>query len=836
MEPLTDTSVLPNIAAVAAALHECRLRAGTPSFSDITRRVVQLRRARGLPPGEAHVGRVTVYDCFREDRKRLDSELVIDIVQALGGTDADLRRWRVALRGLHQPNPAVGLVSVADDVPARTETFVGRDDEVAELLDTPGSVWVSGMPGVGKSELTFRAARELVESDAVRRVLVVDLRGHNPGGPAVEPAAAIDALLRSCGVNPGRLPADVDRAALLGRRLAEEHVLLILDDAADSEQTAFALKSWEGVRVWVTSRSMPEADVRQLSLEPFGVEDSVDLLAAHVGRKKVDGDRPAAEAVAESAGHLPLAVQIAATRLADKPDWSLQDHVEFIRQRHKVLRLDPPVQRTFSMSYHALPSPARILLRLIAVHRLAQIDGTSAFALAEGVIDDPQTALRVLTERHMLTTPRDGWYGIHELVRLHVEDLSLDEDAPAWRRAAARRLVTSLLARAWGAYRTRTLAMGEVPREPGIPLAEVAMDPATAEAFFRETTDLLLLAAHEAGVHLTDRPTAALISETLSAWLDHNGRFRDAHLLHEEALRGAREAGDEAGELRARLDLGMRLTAVGRYADSEPHLRAAAAMTDGDAREGVSVYNALGIVCERTGNVAEAEGLYHRSAELAQEIGDARRRGHALNNLAGLYMRTGRLDECQATLLRSIELAEGAGDHVSVARGLVNLSDVEFERGEPARAETSATEALGYFERLDQVPGVVICCSNLAAATRVLGRHDEAVGWAERGLRLSREIGMRQHETTLHARMSAALLDSGDPTGARASAESALAVAEEIGDPYATVLAHLALGDALIACGDTDEAREHWESSLRQADELAMPEAGEIRERLGTLG
>ena len=78
--------------ALVRELHTLRDSAGQPSFGDIAIGVSRVRRERGLAPEGARVGRTTVYDAFRVGRRRLDAELVADIVRALGGTPADAER------------------------------------------------------------------------------------------------------------------------------------------------------------------------------------------------------------------------------------------------------------------------------------------------------------------------------------------------------------------------------------------------------------------------------------------------------------------------------------------------------------------------------------------------------------------------------------------------------------------------------------------------------------------------------------------------------------------------------------------------------------------------
>ncbi len=87
----TDAGTLDEFTARLRAL---RAWAGDPSYAEITRRIGELRAARRLPGTECRPARITVYDCFRAGRHRLDVELVVDIVRALGGDEDDVRRWR----------------------------------------------------------------------------------------------------------------------------------------------------------------------------------------------------------------------------------------------------------------------------------------------------------------------------------------------------------------------------------------------------------------------------------------------------------------------------------------------------------------------------------------------------------------------------------------------------------------------------------------------------------------------------------------------------------------------------------------------------------------------
>src|SRR5215470_19097075 len=112
-------------------------------------------------------------------------------------------------------------------LPTDVPDFIGRGRELAALTDaarTATVVAVEGMAGVGKTTLAVHAAHLLAPRYPDGQ-LYLDLRAHAGCRAAVvEPAAALDTLLRLLDV-PGPLPEDfaeraaVWRSTLAGRRV-----------------------------------------------------------------------------------------------------------------------------------------------------------------------------------------------------------------------------------------------------------------------------------------------------------------------------------------------------------------------------------------------------------------------------------------------------------------------------------------------------------------------------------------------------------------------------------------------------------------------------------------
>lgn len=70
------------------AQHDCI------SYSAIAMRIAAARQGRGIPESAARVARSTVYDCFKPGRRRINPDLVAEIVIAMGENAQTADAWR----------------------------------------------------------------------------------------------------------------------------------------------------------------------------------------------------------------------------------------------------------------------------------------------------------------------------------------------------------------------------------------------------------------------------------------------------------------------------------------------------------------------------------------------------------------------------------------------------------------------------------------------------------------------------------------------------------------------------------------------------------------------
>lgn len=114
--------------------------------------------------------------------------------------------------------------------------------------------------------------------------LYLNLRGFEPSGTPVPPADALRNFLDAFHVPPERIPRDpLARAALYRSLVAGRRVLVILDNARDSEQVQPLIPGAIGCLVVATSRDqlpgLTAAAARPLALDLFTEQESHDLLA-----------------------------------------------------------------------------------------------------------------------------------------------------------------------------------------------------------------------------------------------------------------------------------------------------------------------------------------------------------------------------------------------------------------------------------------------------------------------------------------------------------------------------------------------------------------------------
>jgi hypothetical protein len=169
---------------------------------------------------------------------------------------------------------------------------------------------IGGMAGIGKTAFAVHAAHALAGRFPGGQIFL-PLHGHTPGHQPVTPADALASLLLTIGVPAGQIPGDHEaRAGLWRDRLAGRQLLLVLDDAATSEQVRPLLPGSGGSLVLVTSRRRLTAleDAKTISLDTLPPAEAADLFVRLAVRPGLSSADPGVAEITRLCGFLPLAI------------------------------------------------------------------------------------------------------------------------------------------------------------------------------------------------------------------------------------------------------------------------------------------------------------------------------------------------------------------------------------------------------------------------------------------------------------------------------------------------------------------------------------------------
>jgi tetratricopeptide (TPR) repeat protein/transcriptional regulator with XRE-family HTH domain len=618
--------------------------------------------------------------------------------------------------------PAGEQVPTASDPPRQLPPdlpdFVGRRDELAvlrQVLHRAGDgrlAAISGPPGVGKTALAVYAGHRLAPGFPDGQLFAA-LRGAN-GDPA-DPAEVLAQLLRALGVSGAALPAGVDaRAGLYRTRMAGRRVLLVLDDVAGYHQVDPLLPA--NAAVLMTSRSpltgLP--GVTSIGLHPLPSAAAVELLARVAGEARVCAEPAAATELVVACGGLPLAVRIAAARLAARPHWTVGTLAERLAdERHRLDELrhgDLSVRSGLQLAHRELTPAAARAFALLGELGIRSVPEWPVALLLDAEPAAGVAALDELLDARLLDDlgsdqagqPR---YGFHEVTRLYARERRVAEVDPADWVAGLARVAGGWLALARQAQ--DRLACGHFNlddrRHP-----EMVVDPRAAavatgrpvEWFEAEREALVALVPACAKADLA--ATASALAGCAADFYEFRGYYDDWHRVTQAALAACRQAGDRSGESAMLRALGSCLLELDDHDEAVATLRAARelARAAGDPVGAAMASKDLGLVLSLTGQLDEAETQLSAAVEELGRVGQHPNKAIAMCTLGFVLRQRGNAAEAIQVTRSALQIARIHGDRYTRAFAWRSLSAPLLAGGCRGEAQRAARRAAVLFEQI----------------------------------------------------------------------------------------------------------------------------------------
>lgn len=743
-------------------LGRMRVEAGSPSYAEIARRIGAVREG-------AEPAKVTVYDCFRPGRRRVDDRLVGDIVRALGGEDAD--QWREAARLLNGERSGVHIeVTLAPR--HAPDAAIGRESLLAAVPEADVLV-LTGLPGAGKTTLASALSGTVP-------VLTVHLRESEPDRPRADPIDILRRMLSTLGVRslPYELPRLRERL-----QIAARDTTVVIEDAGDTRRLAALLVP--GVRFIVTARvdlAGLEARVRPRDLRiervivpPMAEEDAERLLARLLSVSPATGAATALQEdglrrIVAVGGGLPLDLVMLAGIVREHEGWSFEDLASRFEHEPRDVRIRPVLEaatRSLSDGEADLLADAALLDRDIDADVLVAAGGPAA-----------EEDLHRLHARHLVEL-RDGRVQMHATVFAFAAERSR-----SLRPSSARR--------------------GFVERSAAAVLSRIRADPDYAA---REVSTVLAVAqaAREHGADASVEQLAIESHPTLSRWSLWNESLR----LHDLAARG------NGLDLVPEIALGVAHCAekLGRLDEALITLHRVRRIATGAAL--ARTWNQIGNVQRWMSHLDEALESYQRAIGHARAAGDRVVEGRATGNHADTLRILARYPAALDGYAEALSMAQAEGDELNIAVVRGNRPLLLLAIGQLDAAEAELQRLLDE-SSVDSLPFVRRTLALVAEAQGDDARARELCATAMQTLRTAGEFATSADLELLEARIDGR---AGDFARAKSAAAHALREAERAGSPLIATEAANSLAEIQVRAVSETAAAELLDDAERHARE-----------------
>ncbi len=622
-------------------------------------------------------------------------------------------------RGERQPivvRNEIAALAVPAQLPMDVRGFVGRRAELAALdsaiagIAEPGTAVVCvlmGTAGVGKTTTAIHWAHRVSDRFPDGQ-LYLNLRGFDPHGPMTT-AEAIRTLLDTFSVPPEKIPVGLDAQAALYRSLiVGRRLLVVLDNAVDSEQVTPLLPATSGSAAIITSRNHLTGLITTwgacpVTLEVLEEAEARQLFVARLGLRRVSAEEEAVERIVRQCARLPLALSLAAARAATRPGFTLKSLcLELAEARGGVTALVTDssmvdVSSVFSWSYRRLTPAAATLFRLLGLHPGPDIGVAAAASLAGRDRQWATARLQELAHAHLIREHEPGRFTMHDLLRAYATARSETDDSETDRIAAIERILDHYLHSAYAAalviYPHRA-ALALPPAPPGvIPLGFADRD--SAQAWFA-TEHPVLLAAVERAANTGLSRHAWQLASALSTFLSRRGHGHDWVSVQRLAVDVTSRLDDRPGEAHARCGLGQAYNLLGDCEQAHLNFRRSLDLFQqfGDSIGQANIHLLIDTVYEKQADYPHALSHAEAALQLYRRAGHLAGEARSSNSAGWFYARLGRYDEAVAHCERAVALHREVGDRQGIAQALDSLGFVRHQLGQYSQAAADYQLAL----------------------------------------------------------------------------------------------------------------------------------------------
>lgn len=699
--------------------------------------------------------------------------------------------WQATEPLLSTPKDDRGIPFLA---PSLVPHFAGRDEELLQLseqlleLDTGQIYALVGLGGVGKTTLAIETAHLLRETfpDGVLWM----------NADKDDPKSTAERWANAYGYDYSRIPDLDERTAVLRELLAEKQALIICDDVTNVAKIRPLLPEIGPCAVLLTTRNADLAHrlkAQMIEVNVLTPENGRSLLINILGEDRVTAEEEAAAEICTLLEGLPLALSIAAQRLALRSRLKLGDFVVRLRQEAERIGLqdkDRAVRTSFTVSWRSLDAFQQRVFSLLAVFAGRSFSVEALAAIAEmdhyGALDklDDLVALSLLKDEG------DFRYRQHPLLADFAREKLGDPEEPFLRLVAFYQAFAG----------------------------EFGQDYARLESEWEN-----LSASINQAYRLEAWSAVLELNQSLKpAWF-RRGRYYEAREAFQQAVDAAKALNNQEALARHLFDWGFICREQNDWDEAGKKLTASLKLFEalGDIARIAKVQLQLGILAIDRTDYVEAEKYLAASRQIREKLNDRLGIAETIYVQAQLQYCWGKYEDAKQLFEQSLKIQKDLDDKEGVLRTLRSLAGTLRSLGK------DYTQVKAYYERAfqladeleDQVERCVIIM-NLASLNMRQGDHQKAKELALKSLEMRRKLGDRRGEAMVHYVLSEISQQQQAYHDARRYCEQSLKMSRLINDKVGIAFSQRQLGDVWVCLNQYQKGCHMWREALEIARQI----------------
>lgn len=303
--------------------------------------------------------------------------------------------------------------------------FVGRQSEINDISNYVNKLYrdnsksviicIRGIPGVGKSELAYFVANELMYLYPDVQI-VIDLSGKDDN---ITPEEALRKAIKAFGEEE-EISGDISELQSRYRdRLYGKRALLIVDDAKSRQYVEALLPPAGCALIFTTRNRFKPLDMHIVDLDVLSTSAAEELLVRICPRIHSQ-----AKELAKLCAYLPLALRVSASLLESTRSRSVHQYCDQLRAERIKNLTDPDneddprasVEASVNLSYGALKIEAKHVFSLLSI--FPSSFGKDAANSVADLPNIPDDVIGVLERGNLINFfPETERYQMHDLIR-----------------------------------------------------------------------------------------------------------------------------------------------------------------------------------------------------------------------------------------------------------------------------------------------------------------------------------------------------------------------------------------------------------------------------------